>query len=409
MAVHPDREHFIPLRATDLVEALCDGACPMGGRLTKAEQAAFRRFARAAHGHVHAFYLDQLRRIKDAYAGFDPDADTRRLRTPTDAERADALGDLFASVAHLLAKANYKQLSRDELVAIMDGASDWGVDMDVCWEAFDRLEVFVRGKGHTKRTRRRWQGLYRKEEVSVPTFGRVVVVVKQRPHPRLGPDADTQNVLLKMFKDIPRVDIEMLLPATRVKMPFTDRCKLGGSVTSSVGYVGWKLRSMSLSGVTGAIWGGAGVLGLLSLYTPLALLVGYGYKTYATFQTQQQAYMLQLTQSLYYQNLDNNAGVLYRVLDEAEEQEAREVLLAYFYLWRHAGEAGWTAERLDDHVEEELERTLATKVDFEIEDAVRKLVRCGVVTRTGDRYAAVPIDEATARLEGIAEPAAVLS
>jgi hypothetical protein len=109
--------------------------------------------------------------------------------------------------------------------------------------------------------------------------------------------------------------------------------------------------------------------------------------------------MLQLTQSLYYQNLDNNAGVLYRILDEAEEQETREVLLAYFYLWRYAGAAGWTAAQLDDYVELDLERALGTAVDFEIEDALDKLVRAGVVVRTGDRYEALPVESALEKMD----------
>ena len=41
-------------------------------------------------------------------------------------------------------------------------------------------------------------------------------------------------------------------------------------------------------------------------------------------------YMLNMTQSLYYQNLDNNAGVLLRLLEEGEQQEACEAILAYF-------------------------------------------------------------------------------
>jgi hypothetical protein len=186
-------------------------------------------------------------------------------------------------------------------------------------------------------------------------------------------------------------------------MPFQDRCMLGSSVLSSVGYVGWKLSTMSLAGITGALFGGAGVLGLLTLYTPLALLVGYGYKTWASFAWQKQTYMLQLTQSLYYQNLDNNAGVLYRMLDEAEEQETREVLLAYFYLWRYAGETGWTAEELDDYVELDLERVLDTHIDFEIDDALAKLTRAGIVSRNGERYAALPIETALDRLDDIWE------
>lgn len=400
MAVHPDREHFIPLRVSDLTDALCTRAGPAGSsRISPDEVVLFRRFARAAAAHVHAGYLAQFKRLKDAYAPFDPDSDTPSLREFSDPERALALTELFATVERVLAKANYTLLSREELEQVMRGASYWGVDMDVCWDCFDRAAVFVRGKGLGKRTRRPWYKVYRKEEVVLRTFGRVVVVLKQRPHPRLGAEADTNSIFLKLFKEIPQMDVEMLLPGTKVKMPFQDRCMLGSSVLSSVGYVGWKLSTMSLAGITGALFGGAGVLGLLTLYTPLALLVGYGYKTWASFAWQKQTYMLQLTQSLYYQNLDNNAGVLYRILDEAEEQETREVLLAYFYLWRYAGAAGWTAKDLDDFVELDLERALDTAVDFEIEDALDKLVRAGVVTRTGDRYAALPVEAALEKMD----------
>ncbi len=91
--------------------------------------------------------------------------------------------------------------------------------------------------------------------------------------------------------------------------------------------------------------------------------------------------------------------MLYRILDEAEEQETREVLLAYFYLWRYAGAAGWTAKELDDFVELDLERALDTAVDFEIEDALGKLVRAGVVVRAGDRYAASPVEAALEKMD----------
>ncbi len=42
----------------------------------------------------------------------------------------------------------------------------------------------------------------------------MVIVLRQKTHPRLGPDADTRNVYLKFFKDIPQMDVEMLLPGT---------------------------------------------------------------------------------------------------------------------------------------------------------------------------------------------------
>jgi hypothetical protein len=116
-----------------------------------------------------------------------------------------------------------------------------------------------------------------------------------------------------------------------------------------------------------------------------------------------QTYTLQLTQSLYYQNLDNNAGVMFRLLDEAEEQEIREVLLSYFYLWRYAGDGGWTAAQLDDYIELELGKRLNMELDFEIEDAVRKLEAAGLVKVTDGRYRAIPIDRAQARLDDLWE------
>lgn len=330
MAEYADREHFIPLRVPDLLDVLCTDRGPGGvNPLTAEEREQFRSFADAAAACVHAQCHAHLQRLKNAYAPFDPDADTRPLRQLTVQERAQACQSLMADIIHLMERANYIRLTRPELEQIMQGASDWGVDMDVEWNCFETLEVFIRGKGIGKRVRRRWYRLFRRETVSVPIFQRVVIVLKQRPHRRLGPYADTESVFLKLFKDIPQMDIEMLFPGTRVKMPWTDRCKLGGSAAGSIGYVGWKLSAVPLTGFTLA--GGTGLLGLLTLYTPLALILGYGYKTYASFQTTRQTYMLQLHQSLYYQNLDNNAGVFHRMMDEAEEQELREILLAYFY------------------------------------------------------------------------------
>jgi hypothetical protein len=135
------------------------------------------------------------------------------------------------------------------------------------------------------------------------------------------------------------------------------------------------------------------------LFGPLALIAGYGYKTWYSFQVAKQTYSLQLTQSLYYQNLDNNGGVVFRLLDEAEEQEIREVLMAYFYLWRYAGDRGWTEKELDDYIEMDLERRLKLEVDFEIDDAIRKLQAAGIVETTDGRYRAIPIDQAQSKLD----------
>ncbi len=96
-----------------------------------------------------------------------------------------------------------------------------------------------------------------------------------------------------------------------------------------------------------------------------------------------QKYQLNLTESLYYQNLDNNAGVLCRLLDEAEEQENREAMLGYFFLWRAARPT--TAEELDGQIEQFLAKLFGRQLDFEVSDALEKLLRLAIVESTADR------------------------
>ena len=99
------------------------------------------------------------------------------------------------------------------------------------------------------------------------------------------------------------------------------------------------------------------------------------------------------------QNLDNNSGVMTQILDEAEEQECRETILAFFYLWKYAPSEGWTSEQIDDYVEMDLERLANLKVDFEIEDAINKLEKLRIVEKTGDRYRARPLAKALEQLD----------
>ncbi len=387
----PSVEHFLPFRVSELVDWLCTDQ----DQTTATE---FRSFARAVGRAVHASYFAELQEIKNDYAPFDPDADTRNLHQFSPEERARLLDRLFANIQFLLERANYIRLDRAAIEKEMAGASDWGVDMNVCWDAFERIDVYVRGIGMGTRTRaQRWRP-WRTESVEVPTFRRVVLAFKQAPHPSLGPDPDVKHVLLKSFKDIPRMDIEMLLPGTGLKMPWKTRLKLGGSGVGSIGYVAWKFGGTTAKTVTAVASGTTSMIGLMTLYTPLTMLLGYSYSTYSGYQTARQTYNLQLVRSLYYQNLDSSIGVLLRMTDEAEEQDTREILLAFTFLSRFAGSEGMTQADLDQKIEKALTEWTGLSLDFEVDDALRTLLRFGLVRETDGRYTAIPISEAMTRL-----------
>jgi hypothetical protein len=177
-------------------------------------------------------------------------------------------------------------------------------------------------------------------------------------------------------------------------MPSFQRWKLGGSIVSGGAWIGYTVAQQVMATALTALQSSPQMI-----VGPAAALFGYGYKQYYGYQSTKNIFNLKLSQSLYYQTLGSNLGVLFHLLDEAEEQECREALLAYYYLWRYAGTTGWAAKDLDDYVEMDLERLANLKVDFEVGDALAKLERLKLVTKHGDRYAAVPIERALEALD----------
>ena len=86
-----------------------------------------------------------------------------------------------------------------------------------------------------------------------------------------------------------------------------------------------------------------------------------------------------------------------RLIDEAEEEECKEVLLAYVHLL-HADEA-LTARALDLRVEAWLHERFEVEVDFEVADGLAKLEHFGLVTHEGEHYRARPLLAALGSLE----------
>jgi hypothetical protein len=397
MAEYKDREHFLPIRKADLIDLLCRSkSIGTGKLLTAVEQDQFRRFCTILSAYYHYEFLRRLDALKDDYAPFDPDRETKLFAELSDDQRGKKLDDLIRDLDDLLARGNFKKLTRDQIEAATGEISPWGLNLDVDFAAFDRIEIYVRGEIQGTRSLRKWYKPWVTEEVPVRIFQRLALIIKQRKHKRLSKYADTKNVMLKIFKDIPKVDLEMLIPGGRPKMPTFDRGKLGASLASAVGFIAWKIWSDFASIAESLIQRNP-----LALYGPVSLVLGYGYKQYAGYQWTKKQYSSRLTESLYYQNLDSNAGVLDRLLDEAEEQDCREAFLAYFHLWRDAPAEGWTFAQLDDYIELEIERIAQVKFDFEVDDALAKLERLQLVTKNGECYRAVPIGEAMRRIDEI--------
>src|SRR6266446_5967258 len=122
MAEYADREHYIPLRKSDLVELLCRDK-----QMPRTDVPDFRQFCVLISSVFHFEYLQKLESLKDLFAPFDPDTQTRLLQDPGKDERERLMSRLFDEFNQLMERANFKKLTKDDVIAAVEGgASDWG-------------------------------------------------------------------------------------------------------------------------------------------------------------------------------------------------------------------------------------------------------------------------------------------
>src|SRR5262245_51227759 len=147
MAQFADREHFIPIRLSDLLDLLCKE--PLGD----AERGQLRSLSRLLTAIFHFEYHQSLETLKEAYAPFDPDQDIKALAPWSDEERARRLDELFKNFDELMTRANFTRLTREKLEEAFSAVSAWGIPMEVDFNQFERLEVYSRGDTASQRVR----------------------------------------------------------------------------------------------------------------------------------------------------------------------------------------------------------------------------------------------------------------
>jgi hypothetical protein len=389
-------DQYIPLRRSELVDILC--ASP---EVAEDDRERLRLFCRLLVGLSLCEHNRLLERLKVDYALFDPDADIKALtrREPEDRERQ--LADLFAQFATVLERARYHRLTRDDITPTIHAHSDWGVLVDVDFHIFERLVIFARGDAVERRRIRKFRNRYREQEVDVPIWQRLVMILKLRKHPQLAPHINTEKVYLQLFKNIPKLDITMLLPGARVRMSRVDRSRIGLPLVSGMGMALYNIAHQVYNIAEDILdfamrWMAHPSMVMWGLATGA---ISYGSKSYWNYLSMRQRYHLNLTQVLYFQNLDTNTGVLHRVLDEAQEQECRESLLAYFLLWLRAPAEGMPRQALRDAVHTFLTQRAELHVEFEIDDALADLEKMGLLEKTATGFRVQPLRPALELLE----------
>ena len=363
-------EPFIPIPPSDLSEYL------QAHLASESSQVLFRSACQQIGRWVHGQSYDQLDLLQAAYAGLDPDRDTSLLANRDEDEQAKDAAEVTRLMREALLAADYTELSREQLEEACQVSSLWGVPLHVDLDIFQHLGVFARGDVVGVREFRRWQKLYRQELVEVEIYRRLVVLFQVLPDISIDGEGQADRLYLRMFKNIPKADVDMLLPGTQIRFGWLDHTKILVPSLSGIGMTLWKLFRLVL---------------LVAVITTSKLLVlagligatlGYIFRSVTSYFQTKKNYELNLTRSLYFQKLDSNAGVIFRILEESRQQQTREAVLA-FYAMLTAGEA-IGRRRLKRRCERILRELIEIEVAFEVDDALATLAELRLVKRVDE-------------------------
>lgn len=397
-------ERFIPISLERLIADLINAA-----ELSVEQQADFKQFCNRYIALFHARAHSQLQDLKNLYQPFNPDRDILIEHKPeTDQQLKQLKSELFSVIEN----ANFEKLSETALNEALNKISPHGVKVSVDFEEFVEVALFYRGSATRRELHRNWKNFpYKKEWIDMPIYRRLFVFI----HPKnkqqwveylitskkisrkkaekkatayfeeLAISGEEDVLYMKLFKDIPSADLEMLFPNTKVQMRLFDKIKLG--VMGGGGTAG---------GVMATITKLSAAIDPISAIIAVGGLLGIIWRQIAKVFSQKAKYSATLTKNLYFYSLDNNMGALTYLVDNAETEECKEALLAYFFLLT-GGES--SREQLDKRIEGYIYKQYDIPMDFEIDDGLRKLQRSELLSSKKETLNVIPVVEANLKLK----------
>lgn len=386
--------HDIPVPRSRLYELL-----DRDQRLAPEDQAKFRRFCVLLQSLYHHEFHATLEGMKNAYRTFNPDVNDalRPDVVPQEAER-----ELITSLEHVLSKGNFQQITPEGLKEALSGEGLFPISLDVPFDDFALYKLYFQGESSASEEIKS-PIPFLKKRVSFSVYDRVVLLVKFKEADHFAGrkgkmPGQPGKIYLKYLKNVPKPDLEMVFPDPRPRMKAIHKLKIG--VPAVVG-VGITLHKLVIAPFVLGTAGNPLSEGLsLGLAAALGGLAGYVFKAYTNYRNTVQDFLAQVTTSLYFKNMVSNQGVFSTLVDDAEEEETKEAVLAYYFLLASGEPTG--GQQLDERVEAWLQERLGRSVDFELDDALAKLERHELLTRDADgRYRVVDLDTALERVDRI--------
>jgi hypothetical protein len=404
------RDRYIPVRKDDILAALTQqqaSADPAGSE-------KFRRLCEMMAAIYHYENFATLERLRGDYYYFNPQVAQHTTTDPAMLERR--YGDLVQSLDRVLKVADFTEMAHAEIGDAHDKRAVLRVAVNAKLGDFREIRFYRRGHHKEYLQVAEWFGL-RRREVKVDVFDDVVLVAAMRSKAEIGSKRELRqlerrkippgSVLLKCFRNIASGDLKALFPNARVVMSNADKLVLGVPALAS----GIPILINLYTTITVLFLVLGFYMGLtasvedkdmktaLAAMSALVALGGFIITQWVRYQRQSLKYQTELTDNIYYRNVNNNSGIFDYVIGAAEEQQVKEAFLAYNFL--HEAKSPPLASELDSRVEEWLRTTFGVDVDFDVGEAIDKLEQLGLLRRDGERLIVAPFDEAYSTLRGV--------
>ncbi len=344
-------EKFIPLRTADIVEALCSEKT-----LSAEMSEKFRRVAGLVQAIYHYEFHGTLMQARDAYHPFNPDADTLKLCGP-DEDYSARFESMVEALEQLLEAANYRELSLDELNEIMTEAAPRGLNIEVNREKYEKILIYRRGKKRVQKTPdpAAWQNRFKKKKTEPETeemLQRLLILIKlkseedveafydyytetagetgqEKKRRLLGEAAlggrqstpsekgsKVPTIFLKVFKNVPVSILETLFPDVTIRMTWWTRgsssfphrrsLQRGEPGHSALVVIGTVIAALALGRTINWSDFKDKLFPILAAFSVVGMIT---FKVFAKYKNTKEKHQARLMKTLYFHNLDNNAGV----------------------------------------------------------------------------------------------------
>ncbi|CAF1311894.1 unnamed protein product [Adineta steineri] len=358
------REYFLPLTRPSLIRLIATDS----EIIDDAEnRLVFHQICHGFDSAVVQCYYPVLNELKNLFNPLNPDNETLDNRRVSYRDRLDNEYWLLQKINDLLYRANFTELPRnillDKFILHQDSVLSSNLNIKIDGHDYDVLKFWVMGRERMPLEGKSWwKKLFQKKNqiTSRDYFKRVILAARLKGQDRL---------YLKAFRDIPLQNLTQLLPVGKIQMGNFEQQLLRTSVLLGTGTaITHLITTMANYHIPGLVIGGSSLTLLLSLWSM------------RSYYNSKINYLSSTNRSLFYKNIASSKQLLAMIVDRAEDELSKEVLLVYmFILWKQQQKGDLTKKNLEIAIENWIQSKTNTDVTFNSDQSIEFLRKIGIL------------------------------